>query len=263
VLRLLHLAHADSIPVFVGSSVPLQPTRPFPQAWIDASEQFGRTAAPPASRRLRASGAADFLARRITSDSSVELLLLGPLTNIALAIRRAGRNHVLPLRAVMMGGAVNVPGNLPAPEMQTDNTKAEWNVYSDPVAAAEVFGSALRIEMIGLDATNQVRIDTAFVRQFRAGPVTPMRAYVSRVLDAAHEWIVTGAYYAWDPLAAVALLDSDVVRRSSMPLTVDVSGRFPGWTHRATAGHAVAVAISADRARFMRDFAARAVSQRP
>jgi CubicO group peptidase (beta-lactamase class C family) len=66
-----------------------------------------------------------------------------------------------------------------------------------------------------------------------SGPATPTRAYVGRLLDSAGDWVNRGDYYAWDPLAAIALVDSTVVRSTVMPITVELSGKFVRWTHRA------------------------------
>ena len=153
-----------------------------------------------------------------------------------------------------MGGALDVPGNLITPDSKSENTKAEWNVFSDPLAAREVFESPLRVELIALDATRHVQMDSCFVRAMSGGPDTPIRRYVGRIMDSAREWVNRGDYYAWDPLAAVALVDRGVVRVTPTPLRVALSGPFPGWTYRSTSGRPVSVAMSADRRRFMQVF---------
>jgi inosine-uridine nucleoside N-ribohydrolase len=254
-LRLLHLAHADGIPVYVGHGKHLQPTSPFPKEWIDASEKLGAAVAPPTTLQPARGSAIEYLAHLLsTPGTNVDILALGPLTNVALALRAVGRAHVQPLRVVIMGGAVNVPGNLVAPEMKTENTKAEWNIFSDPLAAREVLASPLRTELIALDATSRVKIDTCFVSTVNSGPRSPRREYVGRVLDSELDWIQRGDYFAWDPLAAVALVDAGVVTPATMKLTVDLAGPFVGWTHRAPNGHAVSVAVDARRQDFMRVF---------
>ena len=258
VLRLLHLAGADSVPVYIGAAEHLQPTVPFPESWIDATERLGALAAPPGLRPPEQGSATDVLVRVLTNpewrESHTELLALGPLTNIALAIRKAGRDRVQPIRTVIMGGAIDAPGNLVTPDTKSDNTKAEWNVFSDPQAAREVFESPLRIELIALDATGHVKMDSCFVQAMKSGPATPLRGYVGRIMDSARQWVDRGDYYAWDPLAAVAVVDSGVVRSVTTTLVVETDPPFPGWTHRAPNGRDVAVAINADRQRFMRVF---------
>ena len=60
-----------------------------------------------------------------------------------------------------MGGAINAPGNLFS---FPDNTLAEFNTYTDPLAA-EIVLRALTVTMVTLDATNDVQITREFVAQ--------------------------------------------------------------------------------------------------
>lgn len=75
------------------------------------------------------------------------LVALGPLTNIALAFRRDPERVARLRRLVVMGGAVEVPGNV--------TPVAEFNFYVDPEAAAQVLASGLPIELVSLDVTRQ------------------------------------------------------------------------------------------------------------
>jgi inosine-uridine nucleoside N-ribohydrolase len=258
VLRLLHVAHQDSVPVFIGAARHLQPTVAFPPAWIESSEQLGAAAAGPAIRKPETGSATDFLVSALTNaravESHTELLALGPLTNVALAIRAAGRGRIQPIRVVIMGGALDVPGNLVTPDTKSDNTRAEWNVFSDPLAAREVLGSPLRTEWIALDATRHVLIDSLFVRSLASGTPTPTRRYVGHILHASREWVGRGDYCAWDPLAAVALVDPRAVQLDAVKISIDVDGKFPGWTRRDPRGRDTRVATNGDRPRFMRAF---------
>ena len=69
------------------------------------------------------------------------------------------RDHISTV--YIMGGAVNVPGNLTDFSTNPANVTAEWNIYVDPVAADEVFRSGLPIVLVPLDATNQVNATMA------------------------------------------------------------------------------------------------------
>jgi len=79
----------------------------------------------------------------------VALSVMGPMTNVALALRKAPRlaAHLGPV--VVMGGARSEGGNITA--------SAEFNIWADPDAAAEVFASGCEMIVMGLDATHQVR----------------------------------------------------------------------------------------------------------
>jgi len=80
---------------------------------------------------------------------SVAVAVMGPMTNLALAMRRDRRLAERLGPVVVMGGARSEGGNVTA--------SAEFNIWADPDAAAVVFGSGCQVIALGLDATHQVR----------------------------------------------------------------------------------------------------------
>ena len=91
---------------------------------------------------------------------SVALAVMGPMTNLALALRKA---PVLAARlgpVAIMGGARSEGGNITA--------SAEFNIYADPDAAAEVLTSGCDVILFGLDATHQVRATEARIAAIEA-----------------------------------------------------------------------------------------------
>ena len=136
---------------------------------------------------------------------------------------------------VIMGGAIGVPGNLsdggPPPN---GNTTAEWNMFVDPVAAARVFAAgwnaaaststknvpAIEIRLVPLDAANKVPIDSAFLARVEREARTPLARFVAQVLGTNHSLIAQGAYFAWDPLAAVALVHPEILRTRCVAIGV-------------------------------------------
>ena len=80
---------------------------------------------------------------------SVALAVLGPLTNLALALRKDPTLAERLGPVAVMGGARSEGGNITA--------SAEFNIWADPEAAAEVLASGADVVMFGLDATHQVR----------------------------------------------------------------------------------------------------------
>src|SRR5204862_2007119 len=91
---------------------------------------------------------------------------LGPLTNLALALKRGAARLRLARRIVVMGGAVSVPGNV--------TPAAEFNFYVDPEAAAAVFNAGLPIALIPLDVTRQVLLTRATLAEV-VGPAPGRR----------------------------------------------------------------------------------------
>ena len=80
---------------------------------------------------------------------SVAVAVMGPMTNLALAMRRERRLAEWLGPVVIMGGARSEGGNI--------TPSAEFNIWADPDAAAVVFGSGCEVIALGLDATHQVR----------------------------------------------------------------------------------------------------------
>ena len=102
--------------------------------------------------RVREQSAADFIAESVRRHpGEVTILAIGPLTNIALAVRR--HPEIVPLigQIIYMGGAFDVPGNT--------TTTAEFNWWFDPQAAREVLRLPLRHVIFPLDVTDSVKID--------------------------------------------------------------------------------------------------------
>lgn len=159
--------HAD-IPVLAGSARPLQrPAR-------TASNIHGKSGLG-ASLELYAKGkplpknGADFLIEMAEKlDGRLEILSLGPLTDVALALEKAPEIAKKIACVTIMGGGVHA-GNA---------TKfAEFNIVADPEAASVVFSSGVKTVMIGLDATNlclQPRSDIELLRAETAlGKIVP------------------------------------------------------------------------------------------
>lgn len=86
------------------------------------------------------------------------IITLGPLTNLALALRRVPGAFSRVKRIVVMGGAARMPGNV--------TPAAEFNIYCDPLAAKEVFSSGLPVTMVGLDVTRRALLS---VDEFKGG----------------------------------------------------------------------------------------------
>jgi len=91
---------------------------------------------------------------------TLTLATLGPLTNVAQALRNAPDIADRIAEVVMMGGGFSEGGNV--------TPAAEFNIYVDPTAAAEVFASGIPITMMPLDVTHQVLASEDRVERFRA-----------------------------------------------------------------------------------------------
>ncbi|MBW3089697.1 nucleoside hydrolase [Bifidobacterium miconisargentati] len=158
------------------------------------------------------------------SDVPVDILALGPLTNIALLIRR--HPEVLPniRRIVLMGGTF-----AGRPEI----TVPDFNIAVDPEAAAEVFASTIPIVMVGVEIGWDARLSATDVETLRAdGPVGTMIAALFGVYD---DGRVDRGVQMYDPTAAWYLLYPElfVVQPAEVGVT-GTDGPFGGITTRVT-----------------------------
>ena len=252
-LRLLELAGRTDIPVFLGRETPLSGSQEFPEVWRRESDDLPGIALPEPTRAVDPRSAADYLLKRLLDAAHpVQVLALGPLTNLGEVFSRAPRAAHTGRQLVIMGGAVRVAGNLGDGGLfKTNNTSAEWNMFIDPAAAKIVFASGATIRLVPLDATQRVPIDMALFEQFKSRAGTPLARFVAQVLESNREDIRQGYLFAWDPLAAVVLANPAVV--TFRPLAIEISDK-PGdlgrtaeiKNRRANAQ----VAIDADALRF-------------
>lgn len=145
-LRVLELAGRTDIPVAAGADGPLV------GELVVAADAHGESGLdgpdlPAASTEPVAAHAVDFLAERLLAAAEpLTLVPLGPLTNVALLLARHPEAARRIERIVLMGGAIAEGNQTPS---------AEFNIWIDPEAAAQVFTSDLDVTMVGLDVTNK------------------------------------------------------------------------------------------------------------
>jgi purine nucleosidase len=127
----------------------------------------------------------------------VTLLVTGPLTTVAEALKIDPGIESKIKQIVWMGGALNVPGNVnPAMEPGHDGS-AEWNGYWDPPAAHAIWQTQIPIILCPLDITNHVPVTPELVRKLgdqRAYPLSELAAHC-------YALVLYGEYYFCDVLA--------------------------------------------------------------
>jgi len=203
----------------------------------------GRPAPPSRTYALSIGG----LAR--CQPGEITLVTLGPLTNLALALRSDPEGCRLLRRVVVMGGAVWVPGNI--------TPAAEFNLFCDPQAARQVLHSGIPLMLIGLDVTQRVMLTQAALAEWLAGRDDPRARFlraVSRHLFAFYgKRTGISMCYLHDPLAMGVAIDPSLVATRRLPLEIGPAGEIlPGQV-------LVDVAAAVDSARFLEPFHSRVV----
>ena len=255
-LDLAALAGNADIPVSCGREDPLQGDHTFPASWRDMVDNLAGLSLPANPNAPASQTAVELLTSVIqNAPHKVVLVTLGPLTNLADALQ-AEPSLVDNLEMIyVMGGAVKVPGNLQVPDVDIDNRVAEWNIYVDPHAAAVVFESGAPITLVSLDCTNDAPVTMAFYRRLEADRTTPEADFVYHMLTQMQDFINSGEYSFWDPLAAAVATDERLVTIEPQTLKViQEEGPESGRTLLAEDGSSVRVCTAANAARFEEGF---------
>jgi purine nucleosidase len=117
---------------------------------------LGAAVLPESAQGPRAGHASDFIIETLAAaPGEITLVATGPLTNVALALRKEPRIASWARQFVIMGGSAGRGNVTPA---------AEYNIWADPEAAAVAFGAGWTVWMIGLDVTLQA-LATGQVRE--------------------------------------------------------------------------------------------------
>jgi inosine-uridine nucleoside N-ribohydrolase len=250
-LGLLALAGYPDVPVAMGRETPLQGSHAFPdwvREWVDGA--FGLSL-PANPNGPVAQGAVEFLVSALQQSPHIAVLALGPLTNLAEAFLAEPALVENVEMIYVMGGAVDVPGNILEPDAHIDNKVAEWNIYCDPHAAKVVVHSGAPITLVPLDATNQAPITMRFYEQLARDHGTAEAECVHQMLSQAKAYIGAGYFYFWDPLTAAILTDGSLGTFERRCLTVvDKEGPQSGRTLETPTGADIRVCTSVDSARF-------------
>lgn len=139
--KMLHVAKRDDIPVFVGRKTNDKVFQQY--CW---AEDF--TASKPAKK-----AAADFIVETVKRyPGEVTLLAIGPLQNIADAIRKEPNLGKYVKRVVLMSGCVYGASFSPGKPVR------EWNVYQSTADAQLVYSAGLPLTIVPLDATTFVQL---------------------------------------------------------------------------------------------------------
>ncbi len=157
-LAVASFAGAAGVPVTAGCAAPLM--REGRRAGhVHGESGLGGAVLPPPARKAEDGHAIDFIIERVAAaPGEITLVATGPLTNIALALRREPRLAQWVRDFVIMGGSAGRGNVTPA---------AEFNIWADPEAAAIVFGAGWTVRMIGLDVTLRARATAAVQQRMR------------------------------------------------------------------------------------------------
>jgi inosine-uridine nucleoside N-ribohydrolase len=218
-LSLLTLTGHTEIPVARGSDVPLVRER------VDAASVHGRNGLgdvtlPIPQIQPVAQHAVDLIIEKVLqAPGALTLVAIGPLTNLALAVRREPRIAELVREVVIMGGALLVPGNV--------TPAAEFNIYADPHAASIILHAGWPLRLVSLDTTMRAELSREQITHMTQSQ-NPVLAFTKEML--AYYLDIFAAprgqrvFHMHDPLCLAAAFQPDLITWQPMYVDVELTG---------------------------------------
>jgi purine nucleosidase len=217
-LSVLELAHASHIPVAQGSMLPLvQPLRASDS--VHGASGIGNSKLPEPQITPLPQHAMDYLIGRVLAEpSEISIFPIGPLTNIAMAIRKEPEFATAVKELVIMGGAIQEGGNV--------TPLAEFNIFVDPHAAHIVFHSGIPITLIPLDATHK-----CLLTQEHMDRLLKIKSPISRFIKETVEVYLKSSLdlgypgsALHDPLTLATIIAPELLTLKEYYVDVDISG---------------------------------------
>jgi xanthine dehydrogenase small subunit len=219
-LKLVQLAGQAELPVAIGIDKPMAYDHQFPaNIRQPVDDLFGielpDNPNPPLDNALA------FLREQLSSSAQkLTILAIGPMTNLGTLLKDSPELAERIERIHIMGGTIDAPGNVNAADSSISNIVSEWNIYCDPVAADTVFRSGVPITLVPLDATHNAAITPAFYERLLRLHVTPSANFVFQALTADYDFIASGNFDFWDPMAAALVTQGDIGSYGEVTLSV-------------------------------------------
>jgi len=218
-LSVLELANAGHIPVAKGCEIPLvQPSLLAPET--HGNTGIGHAKLPSPKSRPVVQHGCDFLIEKIlSSPGEITLVAIGPLTNVALAIRQEPRVIDAIKELIIMGGAIRHEGNTTA--------LAEFNTYVDPHAAHIVYHAGIPTTLVPLDVTYQCILTAQDVARLQKidSPITKFIKDATKFYMEYHDDYqgIEGCVIN-DPLALALTFAPELCDYQELLVDVDLSG---------------------------------------
>jgi inosine-uridine nucleoside N-ribohydrolase len=218
-LKLVSLAGRCDVLVARGASHPLV-QKLITAEFFHGATGLGNVELPAPACQADTSFAPDLIIKLIHQyPHEITLVPVGPLTNIALALRKDPSIVPLVKEIVLMGGAIS-GGNATA--------AAEANIHNDPEAARGVFEAGWPLTMVGLNVTEKTlftRADLNRLARTRGRENDFAVGVLSFMIDLASKLGADGTPMH-DPLAVGAVIERSLITTQDMRVEVETRGEF-------------------------------------
>lgn len=226
-LRTLDWIGRSDVPVYEGLSHPIvRDDFPTPRATKrDPKVHMAVLPLPPATSTKKALSAPIFLSQAFAEQPGmITLVAVGPLSNLAAAIAIDPKFPENCAELIIMGGAVNKSNITPS---------AEFNIWADPEAAAQVFRAPFRkITLVPLDATHEALVSREQCEMLRAlgSPASKASAdIIEHRINGYEETQPTGTPRTapvHDAVCVAALVDRDIIETKHVNVVIETLGEY-------------------------------------
>ena len=227
--NLLKLANRENIPVHSGINKPLRKDiRILPNEKVEENGLINIDHYTTDIEKVAYDGkyAVEFILNTIKKyPNEVIVVAIGPLTNIAQAIKTDKETFSLAKEILLMGGRFN-------------DKKSEWNIEIDPEAARIVYESGVKVTSISFDATIQTSMTKEDVAKVNA-LTNPSDRYLAKMMNRwiAHDemnWVGEKLPLLHDVLAVATLVDESVCKYEEIYFSIPLEGENKECTLRNT-----------------------------
>lgn len=224
-LRILELAGLPAVPVAIGAAAPMAGQARYAYAF-HGLDGLGDTNLPEPDGAPVEMSAPDQIIRLARSrPGELTLLAIGPLTNLAIALLLEPSLTRLVRQVVVMGGALEHPGNV--------TSHAEANIWHDPEAAELVFNAPWPLTLVPLDATHPTAMDGTWLDRLAAGDAATAQL-ATRILafyvNAYRPLLDARGVVIHDALAAMLAIDPSLAEYIERPVRVELHGEHTRGT---------------------------------
>lgn len=217
-LALLELAKRPDIVVARGSDRPLLIPPVFAEH-VHGQNGIGNVLLPDPQQQSVNNAVSTIIQKIVQAPGEVTLVALGPLTNLALAVRCEPRIAQLVREVVIMGGALRVPGNV--------TPAAEFNMFCDPHAAHIVLHAGWPIRIVPLDVTQKTLMTREQFASLAANGHPVPQCILSMVDNYFEEFSTPRGITTFtmhDPLCLAAAIHPDLITWKNAYVDIELHG---------------------------------------
>jgi purine nucleosidase len=226
-LKIIELMEkSGEVPVAMGATQPLLRAWGGPVVAFHGENGIGGIELPKPKQSPLDEHAADFIVRKVNEyPNEITLIFVGRLTNLAIALAKDSELPKKVKELVIMGGAVQVPGNV--------TPVSEANIAGDPDAAHMIFSAGFNLTMVGLDVTMKAHFTVHHVELLKekcqhSEEHTKLANIIQEMLVGRfeayrdHHEVLGSPLH--DPLAVAVALDETLVEKTPLLVMVETKG---------------------------------------